>query len=232
MQFFRINHASTKKEIGVSPQVNEAEFTGQVTDPEYLGNFYRRRIEEPVIIPKPILRRGAKLTQCLSVSFVGFSGNLLISETTYTILKSMECYGVQFFPTELISEKHGNQPYCIVYPYAFGYPFIDVKSSVFQYTDTSFKYNVIADLTVDSAAALEKAYNDNIADAERLPYGEFTPLYINHLVLREDTNVDFFALRSVPYGGLGYYASERLRGAMEAAGSTGVVFTELNERRL
>ena len=55
-------------------------------------------------------------------------------------------------------------------------------------------------------------------------------LSVKKVALKEDIDVDFFPLRSVEYGGIGYYVSERLKNAIEKAGCTGMRFFEINQR--
>jgi hypothetical protein len=229
MQHYRIRDAHTRKETGVYPQVDTAIVNGTINDENYLSNWMYRKIGRPVSIPQPILRRGAKLTQCLSTTFVGMESKLLITAPAQALRATMRCYGVQFLPTTLHSEKWGNQPAFFVHPHAFGYVFINTQRSVFAYYSTAIPPKPVHPVQFKDTKTLETAYQQNWEEA-LLSADGYQPLYISHLVLQEDIDTDFFALRSVPYGGLAFYVSERLREAMEKAGNTGIQFMGLNEQ--
>ena len=55
-----------------------------------------------------------------------------------------------------------------------------------------------------------------------------TPLMLTHITISTDAASDFFALRTLLKGGLGYFVSERLKLTLEKEGITGVEFREVN----
>lgn len=217
--WYRIFNSANPKEIGIVPQVYNGIIPTTINDPNYIGNWLLKKAPKDVYLPKGILAAKAKLTDLISVSYVGFSPNLYVSSKLKDILKSSYYFGVQYFHAPLIIQPtHEELDYWLIHTYDFGYSCLDLQHSQFYITFASDDKQVEIQFKNEKelfAKLNSLKPNDN--------------MHIEKVVLREDIPNDFLALKAVIPGGIGYYVSEKLWMQIQAAGCSGIVFKEINE---
>lgn len=226
MNFFRLLE-STGTDVGQYPQVIDANVDFDIYEKR---SSYHLNFTEAIgttIWPIPKLSNKAKKTDLISVSYMGLSSKLLISNKLYIILNSINSKGIQFINSKLIFKKQIEENYWIVNPHISDFSFLDIKNCNFVYTDAMGKIE-ISDENFDSIEDYIKVYLKNKQDAISIPYPNFHPLFFKKVAIKNDTSIEFFALSGVS-GGIGFYVSERLKEDIEAAGFTGIVFKHLNE---
>ena len=229
MSFFRIYDSIDSKIIGVFPQVIDGVVPTTRNDPNFIENYNLRKAPASVYLPKGILEKKAKLTDLLTTSFPGFSLNLFVSELLKDIINTSNHFGMQFFESSVIIKSGQEFPYWILHAYEMGYEFLNVADSSFVMLDRKDRSKIMEQVTFNTASDVQAKYQDIQVRIEKNP-NDIKFLVINEVKLKEDIAVDFFPLRTVQYGGIGYFVSERLRNAIEKAGCTGIQFFEINQR--
>jgi hypothetical protein len=226
MNFFRLLE-STGTDIGQYPQVIDANVGFDIYEKRSSYHLNFTEAISTTIWPIPKLSNKAKKTDLISVSYMGLSSKLLISNKLYIILNDINSKGIQFISSKLIYKKNLEEDYWIVNPHISDFSFLDIKNCNFIYTDAMGKIE-ISDENFESIEEYIKGYLKNKQDAISIGYPNFRPLFLKKLAIKRDTSIEFFALSGVS-GGIGFYVSERLKEVIEKAGCTGIVFKELNE---
>ena len=224
MNFYRIDISTNEKAVGTIPQISEAVYPTTIDDPRSLQGFLNRKADETVLIPKPILRNKAKLTDYLSssLSMPLFSGKLkMLFETSLN-------FGIQFFETSIYINDKEVQDFWIANAYEYGYDYLDLNKSRFSIMAGILDNTPVEELKFNSPADVEKAFQQQMIIAEQMGILKHQPLRITTVAIREDAEIDFFPLRLVA-GGVGFYISELLKHSIEKAGCSGIVFKAPNE---
>jgi hypothetical protein len=229
MNFYRIRHDINSKVIGSKyPQVEEISIPTTWDDPLFIQSFVGKQAPQNVLLPEGVLYKSSKLTDLVSASAVGLSLNLLISEKLQEVLQDSKSMGVQFFQTQLHERNGLSHAYAIVHPFAFGYKLLDFKNSEIGFYRDNVGLEFLQSIPAKDIGDLEKTINEyehyvlNSNSIEKY-------LLIKKPKLREDINIDFFALQYV-YGGTGFFVSENLKMQIQAIDCTGIVFTEPDKR--
>lgn len=171
-----------------------------------------------VITPKPIIAKGAKLTDLISGAAIGSGMQLMISGKLKDLLYKYNQTDLQYFPMTVIYKQIELKGYWITNPYHFKMEVINFKDSIIEvYGQGNIK---IRDVQINDLEDFDMARKKI-----KLPHG----LGIKTLVLKENIPYDFFVLSWVQ-GGVDYFVSERLKYEIEDAGCTGMVFTKPEER--
>ena len=79
--FFRLEGSVDNKVIGnVNSQYQDANYGGDINSPLYLGNVFLRDVDlDKIIVPYPIINKGAKITDLVWGTCYGDSLRLLIN---------------------------------------------------------------------------------------------------------------------------------------------------------
>ncbi len=226
MKYYRIYHSSGK-DIGHYPQVFHAELNFHIEDKNSSAKLAFSKASGKTLWPVPKLYGRAKKTDLISISFVSLSNVLFVSAKLYNILSSVECKGIEFIKSEHITKK-GREEYWIINPFLSDYSFIDIKESVFVYTDRMCQQE-FETAVFDSVDSFIGEYQQNRIDAIQKGYNDHRPLIIKKIAFRNDCSVDFFSVSGVS-GGIGFFLSEKFKNEIEAEGCTGIVFKEPNEK--
>ncbi len=109
------------KGVGTYPQSIDARLTASVEDERYISTTQPGSpIPDDVLVPMPVLEKKAKLTDLISVVFMGMEHRLLVSAKLQEIL-TINSFGIQFVPTKLIT-KTDALDYYIVHAEDFATP--------------------------------------------------------------------------------------------------------------
>jgi hypothetical protein len=228
MQYYRIQDSLDKKIIGRKyPQVERAILPVAWTDPLFIESFIFKKAPDNVLLAMGILPKSAKPTDLISAGNIGFSLSLVISPRLHDIIVKHRHHGMQFFAITLKGDNGTDYPYWLVHVYDMYYEMLDLEQSfIGHYTSLNFRELIRRNSTTD-VEALKQELNVYHTRTENDP--TVGNICITKIVFKQDTDLDFFALRPV-YGGTGFYVSERLKAQIEAAGCTGMVFTAPDER--
>ena len=222
MTFYRIGHQIEKKLIGYFPQIQEGIVPTTVHDPRYISYYMNRALSQDVLVPELILYKKAKLTDLLSASFMGLVTNLVVSLRLAGILQKANRFGIEFIDTKLHFQNGTEQEdVVIIHPYRYGYEFID-----FQRSQITLGRNGEEIVHFVSGAELDDRLKEDDVRVIKEPNG-FRPVFITSLSLIENPEVDFFSLRNMRRGGVGFFVSERLKSEIEDHGCTGIEYEDL-----
>ena len=218
MKFYRIYESTDVKEIGSYPQSTEARILGNVWNSQYLSNYFLQQTNGEALVPNPIIKKRAKNTDLLSCSTMGFEFNLIVSAKLAEIIKVGNFYGLEFYEiTATKEDRNVELPYVLIHPYAVNDAAIDFSKSIVEIK----RFGSINErINVNNLGEL-------VAIGKNLPIG--SNILITNLVLNQ-TQYDFFVLRGVDNGGVGWFVSEKLKEAIERDACSGIVFKEINEQ--
>lgn len=214
MRYFKVNFSIGKDVGSVMPQANESSTV--VSEINTINNSWLSKINESNIdFPSMILRKRAKKTDLISVSYLGYSSRLLISDKLKLILEKYQNENVQFFKTRIIYKDVEDSNYWVVHPYRVDYDFVDYSKSIIN------KQNILSTdpkeyVNIDSKEDFIKQRTHHGTD------GKIWGFTIEKIVFK-DKITDFFILDGVS-SGIGYYVSEKLKNEIEEAGCTGIEF--------
>jgi hypothetical protein len=224
MKYFLIQEVVDSKLTGVFPQVQTGKLSEHINNQNGLWQLQLKEANEQTFLPLPFLHRRAKITDLLSVSFIGFSGRLLVSEKLNTLLFSTTNAGVQSLETVVQLYDGSYKKYFIINPYLSDYRFLDFLASNFFYV------NQIDDNKIPvkfiSIQDFINTYQANRKSAVTNPYPNHKPLLIQKVVIKENCDLDFFSITPVLPGGIEFVVSERLKKAIVDANCTGIIFKE------
>ena len=229
MRYYRIRHSLDSKVIGRKyPQIKQVLIPTTWDDPMFIQSYIGQKAPENVLLPTPILYKSSKITDLVSASTVGLSLSLLVSNRLKLLLQSSLSFGMQFFEIQLLANNGLEHSYSIVHSFNSGYCFLNFKDSEIGY----YKQTGGSDLTQSINSSTSKDLEKEISDYERYLANASSLdkyLFIKRIEFDKQSGIDFFALSYV-HGGTGFFVSENLKNEIEAAGCTGIVFTEPNER--
>lgn len=230
MCIYRIRNSLSPRIIGKTyPQVEKVIIPTTWDDPNYIGNYIFEKPNENVLVPKAVLSSKSKLTDLISAASVGLTTNLLISDRLKILIENSKNSGIIFFKTTLIHPKIQNEiPYWILHSFDSAYEILDLQQSSFSLVNDEIAMNVKAPINFHSSEQIRRRYKDIYDKAFRNP-PESEYLIIDKIIFKEKAEIDFFSLRNILNGGIGYYVSEDLKTEMEKEGCTGMVFRKPNE---
>ena len=215
MIFYKIDYSTSPEIIGRTfPQIQEIANTGgKMLKTKNIWNTpIEKGIPKDFFVPDFKLHGYAKYTDFVSASCAGFG--LLFSEKLASIIQRYSTPKMRFFDTHLCKSKKN-----IKYQYAIFLEktpmFIDYKASIFFKSYYGDKHG---ELDISS-------HEDYEAQKQLI----VRPYDIRTEKLVFDTNTihyDLFRLHGPTFG---YFASSRLKEAIEAAGCTGMKFIPLEE---
>lgn len=228
MKYFRIKHTINSTIIGREyPQVEKVLIPTTWFDPKFIQSFVDRKATSDVLLPTPILYKSAKLTDLVSGSAVGLSLNLIISENLFNLIQDFNKSGIQFFKIKVI-RKNVEYLYILAHSFASAFMTLNFTQSEIGFTKELGSANLIEPLYINNETEFKK-YAEDYENYLNFSATINKFLLIKTIIICERTDIDFFSLKYV-YGGTGYFVSERLKNRIEAAGCTGMIFTEPNER--
>ena len=207
INLFKLRQSVDASVIGVFPQVGErwpwsADRWGADS---YTMTPLKGPIEFEIIFPHFVLEDGAKLTDWVSTPNVD-RNYLMVSTRLMDLLKEYRLDEYQYFPAPVHTPKGIVDYHLIYFPWPRGDDFIDWEKSTFLRVTASGERTILQ---------FEHSKARNLArDAHEIQ--------IEKMVLHpEKMTYDAFRFRSFHSG---FYVSERLKNAMEAAGMTGIVY--------
>lgn len=214
MNYYKVLESINLKEIGSYPQ-SISEVKLQVINPVHdLIHFIGKKIEQPYIIPEPILRPKSKPTDLISCVTIGL--NLVVSDFLKEILIAYNSTDMQYVE---ISAKFNSKKirYWIVHPMVFNLPIINFKDS--EIWRIGLGAGKLHRENVDSLESF-----NNLKARIELPES----LSITKPSIQQDAGIDFFALSPV-YGGIGFYVSEKLKEKITEELCSGIRFEKMSE---
>lgn len=218
MKYFRIQHSTNLKEVGLFPQCTDAK---NYTEIQEFGLGYFDKISNPFLLPQPILRNKSKLTDLLNVVPVSSPVFLVLSDDLLNFIIPRINVGYQRW--KLTSHGQGE----IITKYNLFHKsnpserqLIDFKNSEFILKNNETKKEEKVSLS---------NYNEFHENWMKL-------IYSNHsmeiksvtLDLQKFTN-DVFRIIQLYSLGIGYYVSEKLKNEIQNKGFTGIQFSPLDE---
>lgn len=220
--YYRIFESCDDKIVGRLPQAKEATVPTTVDDPNYIGSFRLKKAPEDVYLPTLILNYRSKLTDFPMCAYIDSSASRVASKKLKDCLASGNYSGTQFFDISIVDTQSEIHDYCIIHPYEYGFKHLDIQSS---------RFYIVKDVLHPEDLSLPLDFNTL---EELLAYRANNPMeliMVEHIVMKKNTDVDFFTLGFVPNGGIGYFMSQKMKEKVEQAGCTGIVYKELNQPR-
>jgi hypothetical protein len=213
--FYRVQNSLDNKVIGnVSQQFETADYSGgNIHSKLHLSNvFFKDEDLDKIIVPYPILKKGAKVTDLIGGTCYGNQLRLLISNKLKNILEQADNPTLKFIKTYITHKNIIYPNYWFTHPLAFQMDLINYKLSDIH------EFNV-EDYTYDKRIIINnfQDFNANRANI-KVPKG----LTIKKLVLNYSVR-DVLILERVK-AGVSYYVSEKIKIEMENAGCTGIEF--------
>jgi len=208
IKLFKLAHCVEVSEIGTYPQVQidwpwDVDYRGERS---YIQTPLRGPVRHDIVFPRFTLEKVAKTND-----WVGDGGGVgmyywMISTKLYEIVKTFKMDEHQYFPAPVHTPKGIVDYHLIYFPWPRGDDFIDWEKSTFQRVTASGERTVLQ---------FENSKARNLArDAHEIQ--------IESIVLHPEKMIfDTFRFRSFHSG---FYVSERLKNAMEAAGMTGILY--------
>ncbi len=207
MKLYKLKQSVNASTIGVFPQVGEKWPwpTDRWGSDSYTMTPLKGPIEFKIIFPQFILEEGAKLTDW--VSTVNIQRNyLMVSTRMMDLLKEFILDEYQYFPVPIHTPKSIVDYHLIYFPWPRGDDFIDWGNTIFQRTTDS------------GVITLERFGNTR---ERQFAKNKHELSMYQPMLYEEKITCDVF--RFLGYDS-GFYVSERLKNAMEAAGMTGIVY--------
>lgn len=208
IKFFKLAHCVEISEIGMYPQVKidwpwDVDYRGERS---YIQTPLRGPARQDIVFPRFKLERAAKAND-----WVGDGGGVgmyywMISKRLYDLVKTFNIDEYQYFPAPVHTPKSIVDYHLIYFPWPRGDDFIDWEKSTFRR------------VTPNGEGEIEQFNNTK----ERQLAKNKHELQTVQLVL----NVEKITMDAFRFMGFetGFYVSERLKNAMEAAGMTGIVY--------
>lgn len=221
MKYFSINNSLNPEILGHYPQVKEIKQNCHVWDePRFIEHIHFTKIDFEPITANAILNPKSKLTDLISVTGMGFTRKLLMSETLKAILEANRKTGLQFFKSSIIYDGFVIEDYWILNVYEIDMDLIDVEKSNFVWRKRKEEGGTyLSHVKFNSLDEFAKKISEDKLEGK---------LYLNKIIIKEGTKEDFFTLLDVE-GGVKYIVSEKLKKEIEDANCTGIEFqpTEL-----
>jgi hypothetical protein len=218
MKFFLVAYSSEEKTIGFFPQVSQGKVPVSVDDPRFLSAFMSKKTSAETVLPEYILYKKARLTDLVSVSFPGSTGNLAVSLRLASIVQKSRHTGLEFLPTKLHAHLRQVEDIIILHPYEYAFKFLDLQNTRIAHRKTpdqnlhfANSEELVARLKADEIQVLKS------------PMG-FTPIFLHSFGVKADAEIDCFSLRNLKNGGIGLVVSEKLKDQITDAGCTGLEF--------
>lgn len=229
MKFFRIYNSSKAEEVGFYPQVFNAVVNYDIYDENSAYHLHFSKATEKTLWPICKLSGKAKKTDLISISFTSLSNQLLVSSKLYSIIANNNSSSVQLIKSKLIINAKKQDEYWIINPIISKISNLDIHNSTFAYlksigstNKTFIRFENMNDLII------EFDRNNQVAKSRNLE--NYKPFIIDEVFINKACEDDIFALAPLDYAGIGYFVSEKIKKEIQAAGCTGIVFTESNEK--
>ena len=221
MNFFVIRPSTDTRVIGNYPQVEEIIHNCHVwNEPRFIEHYQFEQVlgEEP-ITSNARLYDSSKLTDLISVSGIGFTKRLLISDKLKNLLETHRSHGVQYFPSDVIQNGQRHTDYWVINFFESDEEHVDfMESQVVVRVHNQDGGTSKEKREIDSLGAFRK-YKPNKDRKEKL--------FIEGVCLKKETPFDFICLPYVE-GGIKYVVSETLKQKILANSCTGVEFMPLH----
>ena len=224
-KYYRLHQSISSNIVGRKyPQVERVFIPTTWDDKLFIQSYVGVKAPPNVLVPTGHLYKGAKLTDLISASSVGFVLNLVVSEKLKLVLEKYEMKDIQIIKTTIVDAGGTEYPYWIIHPSGSYLSSLNLEQSeVGYYSDMRFT-QLLRPITVSDYKDLKKEveyYYNNTNEVKG-------NLCIRKVAFLDNKVADFFPLRPVQ-GGIGFFVSNKLKDAIEKAGCTGIVFTEPNE---
>lgn len=225
MKFYRLFREFNPEVVGMMPQLFNPEGISSIESKHYLGNLFFEKITDAVEVPTGHLHRKAKLTDWM---VAGFLQKPLISGRLYNMLPGFKIEGLEFVRGSFYQGNSLLTGYYYINPYRNFFEILDLKTTGFATMTNPLSKVPLDNFRLQSYDEVTLAFAKQ--DKSAIENGMLhQPLFIAHLAFREGVDADFFALRGLLSGGIGFFVSDKLRKSMVEAGITGIVFREINE---
>jgi hypothetical protein len=220
MKYHRLFPLIDERILGKYPQIVDGKVPTTVNHEKYLSNYLFKKSDKDVQIPKGILHKKAKLTDVVTASFMGFSTGICFSEKLMQAIRLNTSFGIEFLKTEIYKSETLDIKYDYYIPHVYDFLFeiLNYKKTIILHSHDSFVQE--GDQVYINNAHEHK---EKIAD---LPLGH--SLELCRMVFLDDSHCDFFSLRSVKSGDVGFFVSDKLLNSINEQNCIGMVFTPIN----
>ena len=214
INFYRITNSLDSEIIGNLDQVVKAKYTCSIYDEHFIDQVFFEKAKFDPVTAKAILNKGAKLTDLIKTSIVGFGLKLLLSEKLKRIFEENVDHGIEFFRSPILKDETEYADYFVLNAYEDRLDKVDFVNS-----EILLRRRKKGGGTETVALEIE-ASTDFLAAKDFYKNEGF--LFINKLILKMVAE-DFLFIRYMQ-GGPGYFVSERLKDMIEEKGCTGIEF--------
>lgn len=214
INFYRITNSLDSEIIGNLDQVVKAKYTCSIYDENFIDQVFFEKAKFNPITAKAILNRGAKITDLIKTSIVGFGLKLLISEKLKRIFEKNVDHGIEFFNSPILKDETEYSDYFVLNAFEDKLDKVDFTNSEIllrRRKKSGGSETVVLEIKSDTDFLAAKNYYKNEGF-----------LFINKLILKMVAE-DFLFIRYMQ-GGPGYFVSEHLKSIIEENGCTGIEF--------
>lgn len=216
MKYYCIENSLNRKILGHYPQVKDIRQNCDVWDePRFIEHVHFKKIDFEPITANAILYPSSKLTDLISVTGMGFTRKLLVSDKLKGIIRETRSSGLDFYPSPLIHKNELINSYWVLNSFEIDMEFVDIeKSKVVWRKRKEGGGTYLTDINFASIDEFTKKIEED---------GLEGALYLNKIEIKENIDADFFTLLHVE-GGVKYVVSEKLKREIEEANCTGIEF--------
>ena len=212
MNYYLIKRSSDIEEIGDTKQT--------IFKPPYnptLPNTFKDikvggSIDFELRVPEFLLAPYAKITDFMRMASISYSTVKMISPRFLELLQNFQLADHQLFKTKVFDKTRGWDYYFFYFTQTFDEEYVDFEQSEFVITHIS---RIISPIEINSFEEFKEKRREVRNDSNTVDY-------ISLVFKTEKIPYDFFRIYKTFYRG--FFVSERLKEAIEAAGLTGMTF--------
>lgn len=216
MRFYSVRHSLDVKVMGHYPQVKNIRQNCDVWDePRFIEHVHFKKVDFEPITANAILYPSSKLTDLISVTGMGFTRKLLLSDKLKEIIRKRRSSGLDFYPSPVIHKNELINGYWVLNSFEIDMEFVDIKQSKVVWRKRKAEGGTyLMDISFASIDEFTKKIDKEGLEGE---------LYLDRIEIKKNVNTDFFTLLNVA-GGVKYVVSEKLKKEIEDANCTGIEF--------
>ena len=216
MKYFFLGYSINKKDVGVFPQCIDSKNLPPIQE---FGLGFYEKIDKELILPEPIIRNSAILTNILST--VIDSSIFLVTDDD--LLNFMVNFNINYYQTwklKTVYKGKAIDKYNLFHLSVPSWEIINFEKTIFKVKDINS--NILKEKKYQNSKEYQDEWKKLIWEGSVIT---FDVLYLDFSKL----NKDLIRIIDIDSVGIGYYVSEKLKTAIEKEGFTGFAFQEIEE---
>lgn len=216
MKYYKLSYSIDEKEIGIFPQCIDSKNLPPIQE---FGLGFYEKIDKELILPEPIIRNSAILTNILSTVIDSSIFFVIDNDLLNFILN----FNIDYYQTWKLKTMHKGKAIDKYNLFHLSFPsweIINFEKTIFKVQDIN------SNLLNEKKYQNSKKYQD---DWKKLIWeGSVITFDVLHLDFSK-LNMDLIRIIDIDSVGIGYYVSEKLKAAIEKEGFTGFAFREIEK---